>query len=79
MQRNCWLIAVNTQHHTEPIMTKFCSDELKRCQEGTQEVSVELTFHRKFKAVAGDSQILRMMHDQANPAQPIVSYVEALP
>jgi len=40
---------------------------------------VELTFHRKIKPVAGDYQMLRMMHDQANPVQPIMRYIAALP
>ena len=54
------------------------SDELKQCHSSDHKVAAEFIFHRQIKPVAGDYQTLRMLHDQAIPAQPIVWYVTTL-
>ena len=82
LHRNCWILAINSKRngYIEPITAQFCFDEIERCQASRRETEIELSFHRKPKAVPTEMyQTYRMMSDQANPVPPIIRHIAALP
>ena len=81
LQRNCWIIAINSQHrgHIEPITAKFCLEELSKCQDKHDDVMIEISFHRKINPVTTELNRYRSMSDQIGKEQPIVRHIVALP